>query len=253
MDLQAALTLFRDFLTPLHKLDQTNLSQVSIHTILSNINSAFQAAHPDFLPPDHTQPTDHLWQFARNAIHLIRTLNAAQFQPNPNNCYLSIDNERLLNTLFQLVICFGIHYNLEDHIGISIDKLSKYGPNITKQRDQVLPAVRNTRLILVMEFLDELRANKRPHIDLIQSKLYRKYMHELLCGLVQATCSPWNKDKSLDGLVRWLDVELFEESDGSVLVSGLLMAQSSARDVRVPWFLNKIGRMLTTCLLRPNR
>ncbi len=254
MDLQKALILFKDFLTPVRKLDQTNLNKVSILTILENINTSFQESHPEFLPTNIQSSTDQLWQFTINSIHLIRTLNTAQFEPSPTNCYLSIENERLLDTLFQLIICFGIHYNLEDNIGIPIEKLSKYGPNITKQRDKVLPSLRNTRLIQVLEFLFELKENKKPHIDIIQAKLYRKYMHELLCGLIQATCSPCNRENiELNSLIKWLDVDLFKESDGSVLVSGLLMAQSSAREVKTVWFLSKIGQMLTKCLLQTNR
>ena len=60
---------------------------------------------------------DELWRFAVISMAVITALNEAEFETNVNNCYLSIDNEKRLNVLFQLVICFGIHYNLEDNIG----------------------------------------------------------------------------------------------------------------------------------------
>ena len=168
---------------------------------------------------------------------------------------MSIGDERLVDTLFQLIICFGIHYNLEDHIGIPIEKLSKYGVNITKRRGLVDVSERNKRLFTCLSSLMRLRDLKREHIDVINAKLYRKYIHELLCGLIQITCSPSftaREPTSQLKFVQWRDEVLFDEADGSVIISGLLMAQSSARFKRVDWFLNKIGKLLTKCLLRPN-
>lgn len=73
--------------------------------------------------------------------------------------------------------------------------MSKYGVNITKKRDLVEPVERNRRLVICLGYLLRLKENKREHIDLIYGKLYRRYMHELLCGLIQVTSSPMNSQK----------------------------------------------------------
>lgn len=57
---------------------------------------------------------------------------------------------------------------------------------------------------------------------------------------------------SCDRFLTWLQIDLFKESDGSVLIGSLLMAQSSVRQAKILWFLQRIGQMLTGCLLRPN-
>ena len=98
-----------------------NLNQVSIETIVHNINKNFREKHAEFCSQlsgaEEFELKDEMWTFAVISMNLLESLNTAEFELNNNNCYLSIQNERLLNVLFQLAICFGIHYNLEDFIG----------------------------------------------------------------------------------------------------------------------------------------
>lgn len=96
-----------------------NLNNVSLDTIITNVNKNFTASHSSFVESvvATEENDDELWKFALIAMGLIKSLNNAKFETNVNNCYLSIENEKRLNVLFQLVICFGIHYNLEDNIG----------------------------------------------------------------------------------------------------------------------------------------
>lgn len=100
-----------------------NLNQVSIETIVQNINKNFREKHGEYCGnlvvggETLVENTDQMWTFALHTMNLLETLNTAEFELNNNNCYLSIQNGRLLNVLFQLFICFGIHYNLEDFIG----------------------------------------------------------------------------------------------------------------------------------------
>jgi hypothetical protein len=162
---------------------------------------------------------------------------------------LSINEEKLVATVCQLVVCFGIHYNLDDNIGVSIDKLSKYGVNIKLQRAQIESNVQQKRLERVLQCLYEIKCNKREHVDLMSGYFYRKYLHELVCSLIQLTCSP-DSGISNEPLKNWLEIDLFEDCQGSALISALLMSQSSSTSMS--WFSLKIGQLLTRCLLRPN-
>jgi hypothetical protein len=194
-------------------------------------------------------------------------LNECSFEINTNNCYISVKDELLLNKLIELAVCFGIHYNLENNAGISIENLSKYGFNISKKREEIQLNERNKRLNFFLNILFKIKMKKREHVDII-NKFYRKHLHDLLAALIQNTYSPncflvvgsnqnltETEKKSYDNLLKWLEVDLYNETDGSSLVSSLLIAQSScSRGTKrtADWFTIRIGNMLTSCLLRPN-
>lgn len=165
--------------------------------------------------------------------------------------YLSINDERLVSQFCQLITCFCIHYNLEDNIGISIEKLSKYGVNLTKKRNEISPETRNSRLLITFNYLFAIKQNKREHIDLIKSYFYLKYIHDIICALIQIIYSPFSNlsQEDKEKFLKWLEIDLFDEADGANIVSNLIMAQGTSK---LDWFTNQIGKMLTKCLLRPN-
>ena len=224
-----------------------------METILKSIIENFNLKHFEYYIEIPDEP-DIFFKFALIALHLIKTLNESRFEINPNNCYISVNDERLLNSLLQLIVCFGLHYNLEDQVGVSIDRLSKYGVNITKKRSHIDSSLRNQRLITVLTILYQIKTTKREHINLIHEKFYRRYMHEIICSLIQVVHSPRssliNQTELFDQLKYWLEVQLFDEADGSNLVSSLLMAQSGRGFKETDWFTLTIGRFLTKGLLR---
>jgi hypothetical protein len=185
----------------------------------------------------------------------LKTINECKFEKNEQNCYLSINDGRLLASCCQLVTVFCIHYNMEDNLGVSIDKLSKYGSLIVKNREIIDAKKRNARLVECITKLHELRLLRREHVDIIYSIFYRKYMHEVLCALIQVCYSPNSQIETSeykDIFIKWLNVDLFEEADGALIVGNLIMAQGSNRSKSNIWFLNTIGQLLTKSLLRPN-
>ena len=146
---------------------------------------------------------------------------------------------------------------MEDNVGISIDKLSKFGVNLVKQRENIDANARNSRLVTCLNQLLDLKQNKREHVDFFNGIFYRKYMHEMLCALIQICYSPNSHPTSNEKevFIKWLDVDMFEEADVALIVSNLLMAQGSSSSIKnnsVLWFLNAIGKLLTKCLMRPN-
>ncbi len=183
------------------------------------------------------------------------TINDSRFEKNEHNCYLSINDERLVAVCCQLITVYCIHYNLEENVGVSIDKLSKYGSKIVKNRETIDAKKRNSRLFECFTKLYELKINRREHVDFIHSIFYRKYMHEIICALIQICYSPNSEIETTEYkniFMKWLNVELFEEADGALIVSNLIMAQGSNRSKSIIWFLNVIGQLLTKSLLRPN-
>ena len=139
----------------------------------------FEASEPDFMQSLDLgiDREDSLWTFGLICLNLIKAINQASFEPNPNGCYLSINDERLLASCSQLVTCFIIHYNLEDHIGVSIDRLSKFGVNILKKRDTIDPVTRNQRLLHALRVLNEIRKETREHVQPIRSYFYSKHQY----------------------------------------------------------------------------
>lgn len=233
------------------------LNQINLETILAGVIEQFEASEPEFMQSVDSEIDrgDSLWTFGLVCLNLIKSINQATFEPNPNGCYLSINEERLLASCSQLVTCFTIHYNLEDHIGVSIDRLSKFGVNILKKRETIDPVTRNQRLLHALSVLNEIRKEKREHVQPIRTYFYSKHLHDLIAALIQASYSSNAVNLSdRQEITNWLENDLMEEVDGANLVSSLLMAQSGStlKDNKVPWFTNKVGRLLTACLLRPN-
>ncbi len=200
--------------------------------------------------------SDPLGRFGLFCISFLRALNESHYEPSPNGCYLTINEERLLSTCCQLATCFCIHYNLEEDVGVSIEKLSKFGVNITRKRVEIQPKARNIRLISFLNQVNSIRMNKREHMDVLKTHFYPKYIHDIICALVQVCYSPNSASdfKQRDLFINWLEVDLFDQTDGANLVSNLLTAQSSYsfKHRTNVWFTNAIGRMLTKCLLRPS-
>lgn len=245
------------------------MNEISLETILKNTIDNFaikQETYYQDIDAITKAETDHYWKFALISLNILETLNECSFETNPNNCYISVKDEIQLNKLIQLTVCFGIHYNLENNVGISIEKLSKYGANITKKREEITPNERNKCLVTVLNALFKIKSNKREHVDIIHGRLYRKHLHDTLSALVQVAYSPncylVNSKPTLNeeeksyhkNIIEWLN-DLYEEIDGSNLVSSLLMAQSSSsRGTKrtADWYTIRIGSMLTYCLIRPN-
>ena len=95
MKLDQALCLFRDFLSPVQKLDKLNINKISLETILRNINTNFQSNHLEYLMKSKSgtiftddNESDELWRFALISMAILETLNTAEFEKSPNNCYL---------------------------------------------------------------------------------------------------------------------------------------------------------------------
>ncbi len=182
--------------------------------------------------------------FGSICLKIVKDINESTFERNELNCYLSVKDEVLLGSCCQLIACFCIHYSLEDNVGVSIDKLSKYGVNIIKNRESVDIKTRNSRLVTCLNELYQLKQNKRVHVDIINGIFYRKYMHELLCALLQTCYSPNSQLVDKNDYLKWLEVDLFEEANGALLVSNLIMAQGSNRTKSTLWCLNIIGKLL---------
>ena len=120
-----------------------NLNEITLGTILKNVNDSFESQNEVCSQTICSQAKsddedDPYWKFALISSTLLESLNDCLFEINENNCYISVKDELLLSKLVQLTVCFGIHYNLEDNVGVSIEKLSKYGANITKKRGRLL-------------------------------------------------------------------------------------------------------------------
>jgi hypothetical protein len=215
---------------------------------------------------DDENSKDALWKFALISISLLEAINESKFEPNVNHCYISIADDRLLNSCCELFVCFGIHYSLEDNVGVPIEKLSKFGVNILKCRAGLNAEIRNRRLSICLDYLLHLKENKREHVDLMASKFERKYLHEILSALIQVCYSPNSllnavecqgvelatAKKNRNAYLNWLERDLFEQVDGASMVSSLIMLQGTPKAKPPGWFLSVVGFMLTKCLLRPN-
>lgn len=243
------LSLIRDLQSPASKLDQTNLSKISFYTIIENCWSNFELKYASKCAK--VQSDDHLWKFGILGLELLKELNESDIEIGSSGCVLSLNDEKLIAQLSQLVVCFTIHYNLEEQIGISIEKLSRYGVNLAQKRQTVSVADRNIRLFQVFEIFYQIKKHKNKNLNLIQTYFYRKYLHEFICALVQLNYSP-NRHQTDDKFHKWLFNDLYEECDGANLVSNLIMAQGSRPDQHTLWFTSRIGQLLTKCLLRPN-
>ncbi|CAF0924975.1 unnamed protein product [Brachionus calyciflorus] len=250
MHLNEILNLIRDLLSPASKIDQTNLSKISLNTIIENCLNNFDSKH-NSLYNDIRTDDDPLWRFGLIGLRLLKLLNESDFESSPTGAYLSINDERMISQFCQLIVCFTIHYNLEDNIGIPIEKLSRYGVNLTQKRQLLTPQIRNERLYETLCILYEIKNLKREHLNLIPIYFYRKYLHEIICALIQSAHSV-HRFKHEEKFTQWLMEDLFEECDGASLVSNLIMAQGTRPNKETIWFTSRIGQLLTKCLLKPN-
>jgi hypothetical protein len=186
-------------------------------------------------------------------MKIISDLNNSEFEINENNCYLSLNDDRLLTIACEFICCFGIHYNLEDNIGIPIEKLSRFGLIVKQKRENVDPVERNKRLNECLKQLFDIKLRKRQHVD-VTSIFYVKHLHSILCALVQLTYSPNRcSNENSDIYFKWLEEDLFNEIDGAILVRNLMMTQGIEKFMKVPtWFINATSDLLTKSVLRPN-
>ena len=139
LELKAVLNLIQDFLSPASKLDQSSLNEISLDTILRSLLDQFASKNSDFFSSLNIDTDmDSYWTFGLLSLQLLDALDSSQSNKDQLEL-LSIAEERLLSTLCQLVTSFGIHLNLEDNVGVGIERLSKYGANIRLKRDQLTP------------------------------------------------------------------------------------------------------------------
>jgi hypothetical protein len=197
------------------------------------------------------------WKFALCCLHVLKFINESDFETNSKGCYLSINDERLVRSCCQLVTCFGIHYNLCDYVGVPIEKLSKYGINITRAREKINVQRRNKRLAITLKYLYDIKCNKRDHVDIVRGVFYRKHMHDILTSLIQLAYSPTSiNDINTESLIlfkQWLNEDIYDEADGALIVSSLIMSQGACvKNKAIDWFLINVGKLLTQCLMKPN-
>ena len=203
---------------------------------------------------NETNNEDTFWKFGLCCLNILKLLNESQFEKNPSGCYVSINDERLIRSCCQFVTCFGIHYNLYDYIGVPIEKLSKYGVNVAKAREKISAEVRNKRLIKTLKYLYDIKTNTREHVDIVRGIFYRRHMHDILTALILLAYSKNTNTEETIVFKRWLNEEIYEEADGAVIVSALIMSQGVGvvRNKSIDWFLINVGKLLTQCLMRPN-
>lgn len=249
MNLSEILTLIRDLQSPALKLEKANFSKISLSTIIENCVQNFESNYPVIC--EDIKSDDALCKFGNIGLKLLKELNESDIDIGPNGCILSLNDEKIIAQLTQLIVCFAIHYNLEDNIGVPIEKLSRYGVNLTEKRKTVSLEDRNERLYQSFLLLYQIKIFKNQNLNLIRTYFYRKYLHEIICGLVQLSYSP-NRNQFDDKFNKWLFNDLFEECDGANLVSNLIMAQGTKPNPQTSWFTSRIGQLLTKCLLRPN-
>lgn len=177
-------------------------------------------------------------------------INDCSYDKNPENVYLSVKEELKINTLCEFVVCFGIHYNLEENVGFPIEKLSKHGIFIKKDRQSIDSCIRNSRLFKCLSALNIIRLNKRDHVNLI-SIFYKKYLQDIITGLMQL-CYSSNSTSKDEFLNKWLHEDLFKEVDLSTLIRSFIMTQGLTRFNAPKWLTDNIGILLTNALMRPN-
>jgi hypothetical protein len=235
-----------------------SINEISVKSLIQTNITSFIASNSSFCNENFSchfmEEEDFYWKFALGTIELICALNECHFEVNENNCYLSLNDEMTIEKAAQFITIFGIHYNLEDNVGVPIDKLSKYGVNITKERDTIDNKQRNHRLSIILNYLHRIKRNKREHFDFINKYFNTKHLHDLISALIQVNHSPFSEQCDIT-FKTWLYIDLFNEADGSQIVSSLLMAQSAGsrrQNSSADWFTLICGQMLTKCLLRPN-
>ena len=226
VDLKVALDTIKDFLQPISKIENPNLSQLTFESILKSLIDQFNSKHGEFVD-NIDDNNDSLHEFGSVSLKLLETLDISSSKvDSTSSCLLSISQERDVATLCQLIVSFCIHYNLEDDVGVSIDRLSKYGANIRLKRESIDARTRNSRLSRTIRVLWTIKAERRnPDLDLINKYFYRRNLHSLLCALVQLVYSPNSEFSECSEFRKWLEEDVFVDTDGALLVSSLLTAQ----------------------------
>ncbi len=213
----------------------------------------FKQLNADYWNQFHLQDeTDSLWTFGLVCLELAEELNKSSFEINEANCYLSVNDDQLVWSLCELIVCFCIHYNLEDNVGMPIERLSKYGFMLREARIHTTVEQKNQRLHVTLSKIDGLRKCVREHVNLVD-KFCAKYLHDLICALVQLCHSPNSMDiANKADYLKWLEVDLYGAVDSSALIRSLIMVQGANSTKSPKWFLIKTGDLLTGCMLKPN-
>lgn len=236
MDDQLTLVLVQisDFLKPLSTTQNLkDPSKISFELIIANLVTQFRSSNPNFTIAVQDN-SDILWEFGLIGLTLLEKLSISIQSSSSSStsssqkpaCLLSISQERDCITLVELIVSFCIQYNLEDNVGLPIDRLSKYGANIRVEREKVTASTRNLRLSEVLECLWRIKqTNRNSDYQLINRYFYRKSLHAIICALVQVIYSP-NSDAQINKthFIKWLD-DIYEENDGANVVSAIMMAQ----------------------------
>ena len=198
--------------------------------------------------------TDVLWKICKICLKILEDLNFSEYEKNENNCYLSLNDDRLVTIACEMICCYGLHYNFEENIGIPIEKLSRFGLIVKHKRETVNIVDRNKRLNECFTQLLKIKSTKREHVDII-SIFYVKHLHSILCSLIQLVYSTNSQSsyETHDLMRKWLETDLFSEIDGSMIVRSLIMTQGIEKFIKVPtWFTSASGDLLTQCVLRPH-
>ena len=118
-------------------------------------------------------------------------------------------------------------------------------------QEKINSTIRNKRLNECFSVLFKIKSSKREHVDII-SIFYIKHLHSVISSLIQLVHSP-NSINFNDKFKKWLENDLFNETDGAMLVRSLIMTQGIEKFIKIPtWFSNASCDLLTKCVLRPN-
>lgn len=222
LEFKKTLSMLKDFLQPISKIDSPNRSQISFESLIGSLIGQFKSTHSELTVS--TGESDCLWEFGWTALKLLETLDSSHVD-DPPAC-LSIEQERNVATLCELIVSFAIHYSLEEGVGVPIDRLSKYGANLRLKRESIDARTRNFRLYQIFQVLWEIKmAKRKPDLDLISRYFYRKNLHIIVCALLQLVYSPNSELSDKQHFKKWIDEDIFEETDGANIVSSIMMAQ----------------------------
>lgn len=223
--LNESLILINEFLKPISTIQEIDPTKLNFELLIGNLVHQFRFNQETILSQLNIQNkhSDCLWDFGVIGLALLEKLNNSFIITN--SLSLSIKQERDCATLCELIVSFCIHYNLEDDVGLPIEFLSRYGANIRIYRDKIDASTRNIRL---SEAIVHLWKIKTTNIDyrLMNRFIYPKSLHSIICSLIQLLYSP-NSLSTLknEKFKKWLEDEIFHETDGAKIVSAIMIAQ----------------------------
>lgn len=223
-NLNKTCELISNFLQPISEIQQTDLIHFSFELLIKKLICQFRSGHENFfvLKNIPNNLNDTFWEFGLISLNLFDAINVSIV--SSDSSFLSVTQERHCVILCQLIESFCIHYNLESNIGVPIDRLSKYGANISIKREDVDLCSRNNRLNIVLEKLWKIKKNQKSDYKLINRYFYRKSLHSIICSLLQTVYSPYSSPKNISFFIEWLD-EIFEETDSTNIINAIMMAQ----------------------------